>query len=46
MFQSFNFVPPKQEACDCHMHQDSIKYNSKNNTEVQSVQSDSLGCKV
>ena len=35
-FQSFNFVPPKQEARACHMQQDSTKHNSKNNT----------GCKV
>ena len=36
LFQFFNFVPPKQEACACHMQQDSIKYNSKNN----------IGCKA
>ena len=37
MFQSFNFIPPKQEVCTCHMQQDFVKYNSKNNTWVQSV---------
>ena len=37
MFQSFNFVPPKQEACTCHMQQNSVKSNGKNNTGVQSV---------
>ena len=42
MFLSFIFVLPKQEACACHMQQDFkqqdyVKYNSKNNTGVQSV---------
>ena len=39
MFQSINFVPPKQEVCACHMQQDFVKYNNKNNTKVQSVMS-------
>ena len=37
MFQFFNFVSPKQEACVCHMQQYFVKYNSKNNTGMQSV---------
>ena len=37
MFLSFIFVLPKQEACACHMQQDYVKYNNKNNTGVQSV---------
>ena len=33
----FHFILPKQEACACHMQQDSVKYNSKNSTGVQSL---------
>ena len=37
VFQSFNFVSPKQEACVWHIQQNSVKHNIKNNTGVQSV---------
>ena len=36
-FQSFNFVSPKQEAFACHIQHNSVKYNNKNNTGVQSI---------
>ena len=37
VFQYFNFVSSKQEACAYHVQQNFVKYNSKNNTGVQSV---------